>query len=389
MEDYRFYYDESSHSRRITENTVLSENFDSNFIGVIVGYNSNIEKDVLNKYLCFEDKHKIIREIQGELKSQTIRQDKLQYGFKSLHDNDYMLLDDYFDFVIDQNLNIYYAVINKMEYIINQLFTPAQCPFWINYNAAVYTLSKVIMVNKDDELIHSIYKNDGTFINTFKTFLKNILELNKGIEHKSFENSALSILLSCVNKMKDDFVIDWNYEISFQGFKSYLEENKIDKYLLFTDREGSGKTIRAAKKVVSPTAKEVDSSEVEGVRIADMLAGIICKILKSLENEYKYDCIEDRINRKYLSEEWFDIDEKTLNLYKKFYYIMIEQHQCYYKSYSGRNSDMLICLISLLRYFNNYCNIDDYSKISCEDHVNKFNSNFMLTLSGYYDDYFD
>ena len=164
-----------------------------------------------------------------------------------------------------------------------------------------------------------------------------------------------------------------------------MEENKIDKYSLFTDREGSGNTIQAAKKVVSPTAEEVESSEVEGVRIADMLAGIIFKILRSLENEYKYECIEQRINRKCLSEEWFDIGEKTLNLYKKFYHIMIEQNQCFYKSFCGGYSDMIICLNNLLGYFNYYKNINQYLKYTRQEHANRFNNQFMIALKEYYE----
>ena len=46
-EMYRFYYDESEHSRKINDKTIKSDNYYDNFASVIVGWPKEKEQDVL------------------------------------------------------------------------------------------------------------------------------------------------------------------------------------------------------------------------------------------------------------------------------------------------------------------------------------------------------
>ena len=55
MDTYKFYYDESEHSRKINYNTVTAPNYYDNFITVVVGWAKGKEKEVFKKYEDFEN----------------------------------------------------------------------------------------------------------------------------------------------------------------------------------------------------------------------------------------------------------------------------------------------------------------------------------------------
>ena len=52
---YNFYYDESEHSRSIGFDTVTAENFYDNFITIIVGWKSENEREIQDRYYSFEE----------------------------------------------------------------------------------------------------------------------------------------------------------------------------------------------------------------------------------------------------------------------------------------------------------------------------------------------
>ena len=116
MSEYNFYYDESEHSRKINYKTITADNYYDNFIAVVVGWRSEYETDMLSRYTAFEEKYKH-RKSKGELKSSTIRQSQLEYGFASLNDDNVSLLGDFL-VLFDEKTLIYYAVMSKIEYII-------------------------------------------------------------------------------------------------------------------------------------------------------------------------------------------------------------------------------------------------------------------------------
>lgn len=70
---YKFYYDESEHSRKINYNTVTAENYYDNFVFVIVGWPQEKEKAIFEKYSAFETKYAKRKDKNGELKSQTLK----------------------------------------------------------------------------------------------------------------------------------------------------------------------------------------------------------------------------------------------------------------------------------------------------------------------------
>ena len=68
---YHFFYDETEHSRKINYQTITASNYYDNFISVIVGWLSEDEDRIKDRYLGFETKYEF-RKVNGELKSQTM-----------------------------------------------------------------------------------------------------------------------------------------------------------------------------------------------------------------------------------------------------------------------------------------------------------------------------
>ena len=94
-------------------------------------------------------------------------------------------------------------------------------------------------------------------------------------------------------------------------------------YSLIIDKEGNGKTLNAAKRLRIKNVYEKDSKKSIGVRIADLLAGLVSKFLKNIVFDLKYNSLYEANKLKLLSKEWFIIDENKLNLYKLFKRIII------------------------------------------------------------------
>ena len=56
MDTYKFYYDESEHSRKINYNTVTAPNYYDNFVTVVVGWSKENEKEVCFRcVMCVND----------------------------------------------------------------------------------------------------------------------------------------------------------------------------------------------------------------------------------------------------------------------------------------------------------------------------------------------
>ncbi|MNT12734.1 hypothetical protein D3C72_1476740 [compost metagenome] len=181
--------------------------------------------------------------------------------------------------------------------------------------------------------------------------------------------------------------INWNYQIAFDGFKRYLLEKNISNYVLFIDKEGDDSdTLKAAKQIGFTPVIEVDSKEHIGVRIADMLAGIISKLLKSLHTELKYVSFEDGVNKKTLGEKWFELNDRQLYLYKRLMHIICHMNNAWYKVFSGNYSDDLIAFISLLNYMSSYRTIDNVRAIDKKMHGEYFNAHVCERLAKHYDD---
>lgn len=143
LTEYSFFYDEASHSRKITKETVSEAKFSPFFVAVITGYKNENNETILNCYKVLEEKFKAIRHL-SELKSKTLETQQFKWGFKSINKNNISLVDEYLDFVIQSNLYIYIAVINKIEYVVNQLLNDYRNSFFLDADSLRYSITKLI-----------------------------------------------------------------------------------------------------------------------------------------------------------------------------------------------------------------------------------------------------
>lgn len=95
-----------------------------------------------------------------------------------------------------------------------------------------------------------------------------------------------------------------------------------------------------------------------GVRISDILSNFIGRMLKSIEDEYIEDQDVDETKkknseRKILSKEWFRINEKQVNLYKKIAYIFDSRINYHFTTSIGlyAGSDISFIYINTLYWF--------------------------------------
>lgn len=380
MQDkYVFFYDESEHSRSITKETISAENFANNFIIAIIGYKFNELQSIDFNYQKFEEQYKKFYSV-SELKSTIIKKSKYKFGLKNLKNTDIRLINDLLSFVYSKNLEIYISVQNKIEYVINQMLDNYDNDFFVDADSMRYSVSKLINMYMPEKVIESIYLNDGTFIDVLTGFLKELLKLNSNNPNKINENLAIEQLIILLGSYDKKFIINWDYSISFEGFCLFLKERNIKNYSLLIDKEGNGNTAQAAISVLDVDVSEVDSKNCVGVRIADMVAGIISKLVVAIHDSLAYKDISDGKNLKFLDKEWFNIDEQRFNCYKLIKSVVIDLNDSWYKTYCTNYSDDFLYLIAILKYFDTFKDFADFKNIPIEDHPYRVNGGAIEML---------
>lgn len=380
---YNFYYDESEHSREIGFETVTAKNFYDNFFAVIVGWQDRYESNLETKYLAFENKYEY-RKSKGELKSHSIKNNQLKFGFASLSKNNIKFLDDFLS-LFTKEVYFYFSSISKVEYIVDQLFENYHNSMFADMDAFKYTITKALVINRPKELIDCIYHSPDSMLQALKNFFEKKIELDqKNPELKEVEIRAFKQILILLNDIQVPRELKWDYLPPFEGFQLFLKEHSIKDYTLTIDHEGElQKTLHAAQEAGLKNVNELDSTEHFAIRMADMLAGLLTKLMKSICKDI-HPSDPDDLKKTILPVEWFRLNTEQLKLYKKLYHVVCELNVSWYKSYAGRYSDDLICLVALLGFMNQFTNIEEIQK-NIEMQGEYFNSYICQCLSDYYE----
>ena len=361
MSTYNFYYDESEHSRKINYETVSASNYYDNFVSMIVGWTSE-KTDFLSKHVAFERKYADRKDRNGELKSTTLQQKRFKYGFASLNKQNIQFINDFLS-LFDEDIHIYFSVASKIEYLILQLFHEYKNSVRIDADLMKYSITKALVMYRPQEIIKCIYELPEQFLEKLKKFFQGRIERNKSsLALKQTETKAFQEILLILDDISEVPELCWNYHMPFDGFRKYLKEKDIRNYSLLVDKEGmqdeESNTIKAAHDIGLCNTEEADSMDYPGLRIADMMAGIISKLLKALCDSLKYHSIDEGTNKKILDIGWFRLNESQLILYKKLYRIICEWQPAWYKSYSGIYSDDLVVFNVLLNFMNHFDSVE-------------------------------
>ena len=366
---HNFYYDETEHSRKINLKTLKADNYYDNFITVIVGWDEKYEPEIEEKYLAFEDKYQG-RKSKGELKSTTLSQKQFKNGFASMTDDNIAFVSDFLN-LFDEHVYWCFSSQSKVEFIIHQLFANYHNDLILDADAVKYSIVKAINTYKPDRVMECIYENPEQLVVELKSFLKDRIEKNKdNIQLKENENIAYEQLLIILDDVEPLISEDWDYHIPFDGFAKYLVEQKISDYKLVIDREGSDqKTLIAAKHMGHESAMEEDSKDYIGIRMADMMAGLLTKFMKSMNTALHSNY--DVVSKVVLEEKWFNLDEIRKQLYRRFHYVISELNDSWDKSYAGLFTDDLLSFISLLEFIDENT-VEQLKNSNCPELFNRY-----------------
>lgn len=384
-----FYYDESEHSRKINYDTVNAPNYYDNFVSVIVGWPKEKEQAIIENYSSFEAKYAMRKNNNGELKSTTLKQNQFEFGFASLNKQNVQFVYDFLS-LFDEEFYLYFSVQSKIEYLVLQLFAEYQNNLFLDADAMKYSITKTLVAYRPENVIQCIYDSPESFVDILKEFFRERIECNKkNIQLKAQESTAFEEILSYLENVSITPELHWNYYMPFDGFRKYLAEEKIANFTLTLDKEGElnqeSKTLHAAHQMGLINAVEEDSKSNCGLRMADMMAGILTKLLKSLCDSLRYHSLEEGIEKKILNTRWFQMNDNQLQLYKKLYKIICMWDHAWYKTYAGIYSDDLVTFIALLNYINRFESVKQINDDNLSMQGEYFNGFVCSQLSDYFD----
>lgn len=371
---YNFFYDETEHSRKINLETVTASNYYDNFISVIAGWASEESENVTSKYLAFETKYDY-RKKNGELKSQTMKTKDFRLGFASLNNHTIEFYEDLISF-FDDKIIIYFSVFSKIEYVVNQLFSEYHNSLFVDVDSMKYSIIKAINVYRPQNVIEAIYKEPQIFVDELRSFLEEQIIRNQsnGVL-KEHENRAFGEILMLLNDTEFPESLDWTYFAPFDGFNKLLMELSIEDYKLIIDREGDANhTLNSARLVGLQNVTEEDSKEYVGIRMADMLAGLISKLMQSLKVSLTRDYKDGKIEKILLDSGWFALSQRQLDLYKKLYKVICVNNHYWYTAYAGIYFDDLVVFVSLLQYMNHFESVDEIRNVQLDMQPEYYNA---------------
>ena len=238
MDKYDFYYDESEHSRKINYKTINASNYYDNFVTMIIGWSVK-KRDVLQRFEDFETKYEDMKDRNGEIKSTMFNKKQFKYGFASLKKQNAQIINDFLS-LFDKDVHIYFSVASKIEYLILQIFKEYRNNIFVDVDLLKYSITKALVLYRPEAVIKSIYESPELFLNELKNFFRDRIKDNQNnVELKEKEIRAFEEILLILDEISDIQQIDWDYHMSFDGFKKYLKEKNIQNYSLIIDKEAN------------------------------------------------------------------------------------------------------------------------------------------------------
>lgn len=351
---YLFYYDESEHSRKINYNTINADNFYDSFATVIVGWNDEYNSEIEKLYESFESKYKDRKDKNGEIKSNRLHNNEFKYGFASVNKHNTRFLNDFLE-IFNEKVKIYVSFHSKIEYLVVQLFSQYDNNIFFDADSMKYSITKALVTYRPENVIKAISESPDTFVESLKMFFNE--RIQKNIQHniRPLETNAFNEIITVLDSISSEVIISWDYKMTFEGFAKYLNEQGIDNYKIILDNEGNegqdSRTCTAAKSVGLMNVEEKNSKDVFGLRMADMMVGIITKLMKHLSINLHKDYGET-VELRFLDPKWFALSNEQLQLYLKMNKIICENDKAWYKSYIGLYPDDFIVFIALLKFIN-------------------------------------
>lgn len=229
MSKYNFYYD-----RKINYKTVSASNYYDNFITMIIGWLAE-KDDILQRHTAFETKYSDRKDHNGEIKSTMLQQKQFKYGFASLNKQNAQFVNDFLS-LFDEDIHIYFSVSSKIEYLVLQIFQGYRNSFLVDADLMKYSITKALVMYRPQEIIKCLYESPEDFLEELKKFFRDRIECNKNNPQlKQKETEAFQQILFILDDISDALEIDWDYHMSFDGFKKYLVEKNILNYHLIID----------------------------------------------------------------------------------------------------------------------------------------------------------
>ncbi len=356
---FSFFYDETEHSRKINLATINANNYYDNFSSAIVGWNEEDDEKICKQYIEFENKYEA-RKKDGELKSSTFKTKDLELGFASLNQHKIVFYEDFLS-LFDERTILYFSVFSKIGYIIGQLLKNYKSSLIQKPAYMKYSITKAILTYRPPKLIDAIYREPERFVDELRVFFNERITKNESnIELKYHENIAFKEILLFLDTVEPIQSVNWDYTPPFVGFCMFLKELNVDTYSLVIDKEGDKQnTINAALNSGIKNVIEGDSNDYVGIRMADMLIGLISRMMQALSKELHGDYSNGKLDKTLLHEGWFVLNDSQLRLYKRLHKIICIDNAHWYKTYAGTFSDDLVAFVSLLQFMNHFGNVDE------------------------------
>lgn len=412
--EYTFFFDEIFHDRKIKYNKsgVMNNMVDNAldcYIGVFLGFENEQINNIAKELECFEVKYKNKFGLSKnqELKSQMMPTKNYIFGIESFKPLTYDFYYDLFTLLNDIKPVLQINMISKTELVIKDLVNNMifDRRYNVNLTSLIYSLTKFVNVYHTPELLSAFFcKQDekGNYNYNLRKVLLNHLQVVmseiKEIPRKRREYPALKQLYLLFRSSKvtgsSKSSYDFPYSSNFVGLSNLLRELNISlsDVSLILDNENC--TFQAAKDFDFKSVKQVDSKEHVQVRCVDWICGFIGRIIYSIQKDKSMlddvlDNIEDvrKIDlspRRKLSNDWFNISERTYKLYVLIYNSIIRDNEHYWTAMTSINSDQAVMFFSLLRYFAFYESFEQFQTITPEQHTEKYNSSAIAELEEYY-----
>lgn len=409
-DNYHIFFDEKGPTKTIKPNKQddYQFNWEGNstdnvpvYLGVYVGFPKIQVTYINDEYNLFEENmRKSIKSLQQlhEIKGKNIFK-KGYRAFPKLKPDSLQFANGFLDFMLSKpDIYIHVALPHKAQPVVQSRLQ--NWLYWLeNKHAGIvidnifYSLVKYLVIDDLNHNFRNILFNEDAktknILDVLKKELQAFSERNKNIDNRAGQVKLFNEIVYIIKKYPIPYSMHQNdtFKYTFDQLTYGLEldlltlngtENGTGKHHLFPDDDAP---VDAFKEIEFLSVEDsVKSEDTPGVRMADILAGLIAKILVPLNMDLSRDKA-DLNNIKKLPKEWFEMTDLSLTVIKKLQRLIFSRQ---YQIIHGVYGDHYVALHSYVDFISQFENVEEIKQQ--KDIVNEFHNYLVSRLASYFKD---